>query len=534
MFRKMQESVPQLEKVLIQNPGLAVGGELELIRNIQKLIIYFTGLAKSAGSENTQSADYLQQVRLTLLSLDKAIGHLGQKNDIICSTMDRDDLVQVTKGFKVLLSGLKSQIEVMKDAMPKEIAPGVGTKAELVQELQAREGKETSTVQFAFDGLDTINRREGREVGDQVLAKIARLIQEMGGDSTKVYQDGPGFVAVGDWGREDEVKQFSDKVTLQMRTVPKANTLQLVIGVVLNETENVLEKTNLATEQSEGPPVLFSPRVAQEKEAQRQEHELAVQILEEKDFFPEYQEIFTRGSALFAKGPRKFEVLWRSPRMSPFKFFSAIKDEGRIAEVTAQLLPMVFANLQGKPHEVAINVTPEELGYPLENDSFADYLLKQAAKYGISRDNIILELVEWSGEDHLSDESLETLVKLKKAGCKLALDDYGVRSSNLVRLMQLCEHGLYPEFIKIDAALVKGLNRLLKEPANERRFRHNIIGIRSIVELVKELRRETKIKIGIVAEFVDNQALLKSLEKLGVTHYQGFFLAKPLPAEKVF
>ncbi len=531
---KTVEPLEQLTAILKTTPGLHLAGDAVLIQTLNRLLTMMQGVGHAIQAEpdkaSNQIIDFMHQLRLSIFSLEKAIGEVDHSQNLKCATLDKQTLLNLTRALKSTLSALKTAL-----GSPKEqLSPEIGTREQLAEDLRNREGKSTTAIQFSFDGLDKINLRQGREEGDRVLKHIASIIKNIVSEDAAIYQDGPGFVVLGDWTEQNQIESVSEQVTTKVSSSSDSNTLKVVIGVVLNETEDILEKTNLATAKSEGAPVFFNEKIQAENEERNQEHQLAIKILEEKRFYPEYQEIFARSHNLFSKQLRKFEVLWRSPDLTPFKFFGAMKEANRIGEVTGHMLPMIFQDIRGKNCEIAINITPEELGAKVEGMSFLRYMTQQSTSYGVELNRIIIELVEWSEHELLSTDSLKTLQKLKRIGCKLALDDYGVRSSNLVRLMQLCEFQIVPDYFKIDAALVKGLNRYLQDGGKSAQHRYSVIGIRSIIDLVKELRKETKSAIGIVAEFVDNQTLLKYLEKLGVTHFQGFFLAKPKPAKDIF
>lgn len=534
MFKQFFDTLWEVETLLEEKPGIVIGGEQGIMRNLQKVLMYFRSLGvtlEETSNETEDLLELLQRLRLSLLGMEQSFVEPVQVRTLKVGFLDPNDFSDLVRGLKMLLGQIKNRFEMLETS--NLVAPGVGSREKLIKDLEKRQGQETSAIQFTFQGLDKINNREGRETGDRILQRIAGIIRELCGDEADLYQDGPGFVALGAWQEESKIRDLSSRITGRIGMDPRGKTLEVVIGVVMNETEDVLEKAQMASTSSEGPPVFFSPEIQRRKQEGQTDYFDAIKILEEKSFYPEYQEIFTYGG-LFHKQQRKFEALWRSQEMSPIKFFGAIKSENRVSEVTGHMLPLIFRDIQGQPCEIAVNMTPEELSLPFDGMPFPDFVAIQSHKYNIHPSNLIVELVEWSENDMLSMDSIGVLQDLKKMGSKLALDDYGVRSSNLVRLMQLCEHDVLPDYIKIDAALIKGFNRFIHDPNQSGRYRYSIIGIRSIIDLVKELRRETRAKIGIVAEFVDNQALLKALEKLGVTHFQGFFLSKPKPANQIF
>lgn len=540
LFDMVQQHQQDWQQFLHQHPGMLVIGSDLLVRSLERLTSLVRNVSRSDVAEAVKDiedmTELVRQLKGTLVLVKKSAFRPGEH---AVAHLNQERIMILLNGLGTLLNEIEKHLSGAGPAVGESgvsLGEHVATRQQLERDLAARGGQETSMVRFEFDGLEKINRREGQEKGDEVLKQIAEVIHNITQGQAQIYKDGPGFSVVGDWQRENQVRDFSSRVKTNIEKTPKGNMLHVVIGVVLNETEDVLGRAQIATAESEkGETVIYNQELEQQHTLANNEHQLAIQILEQGSFYPEYQEIFSKAKiGLFNKPKRKFEALWRSQQLSPFKFFKAIKEEGRLREVTALLLPKIFKDLAPTNHELALNLTAEELAQTINGMPFLEWFEKTVKAHKVRCSNIIIELVEWSDEDELSEAGIDTLQGLVSLGCCLALDDYGVRSSNLVRLMQLCEYGIVPDFFKVDAALVKGLNRYLQNKEDGERFRHSVIGIRSIVDLVRELRKETKKEIGIVAEFVDNQLLQRSLENLGVTHFQGFFLAKPKPAAEVF
>jgi len=69
--------------------------------------------------------------------------------------------------------------------------------------------------------------------------------------------------------------------------------------------------------------------------------------------------------------------------------------------------------------------------------------LQLAKEFGIPNDRLVIEITE---EDfNASEEYLRAIVHYKRAGCRIALDDYGKRASNIDRLAKI-----KPDIIKIN------------------------------------------------------------------------------------
>ena len=106
----------------------------------------------------------------------------------------------------------------------------------------------------------------------------------------------------------------------------------------------------------------------------------------------------------------------------------------------------------------------------------------------------------------------EVLTRLKAAGLRLSLDDFGTGFSSLNLLRQLPLDAL-----KIDKSFVDDL------PANEQAM----LLVSKIIEIANGLNIE------VVAEGVESMAQLRALANMGCSHAQGFLISKPKQASDV-
>jgi EAL domain-containing protein (putative c-di-GMP-specific phosphodiesterase class I) len=108
------------------------------------------------------------------------------------------------------------------------------------------------------------------------------------------------------------------------------------------------------------------------------------------------------------------------------------------------------------------------------------------------------------------DTAIRILRGLAEQGIGIAIDDFGVGQATFAYLRHLPVSEL-----KIDQMFV----RHLATDANDR------IIVRSIVELSHQLGYR------VTAEGVEDQGALDYLAAVGCDHAQGFFIARPMPAE---
>ena len=100
------------------------------------------------------------------------------------------------------------------------------------------------------------------------------------------------------------------------------------------------------------------------------------------------------------------------------------------------------------------------------------------------------------------------LQSLHQRGCKIALDDFGTGMQSFDRLQQLPI-----DLVKIDGAFVRNI----LSNARDREL------VRAMVTIANAYQAET------VAEYVENEQLLRMLQELGVEWGQGHYIARPVP-----
>jgi EAL domain-containing protein (putative c-di-GMP-specific phosphodiesterase class I) len=107
---------------------------------------------------------------------------------------------------------------------------------------------------------------------------------------------------------------------------------------------------------------------------------------------------------------------------------------------------------------------------------------------------------------------IEILTSLKQLGVRLSLDDFGTGSSALAYLKRLPVDEL-----KIDKSFVIGMETSSADDAI----------VRSTTELAQRLG------LRVVAEGVENAAVLAQLGHAGCEEVQGYFLQRPIPAAEI-
>ncbi|MBL8708518.1 MAG: EAL domain-containing response regulator [Rhodospirillaceae bacterium] len=156
---------------------------------------------------------------------------------------------------------------------------------------------------------------------------------------------------------------------------------------------------------------------------------------------------------------------------------------------------------------VSVNLTGEAL---LQTD-LPKRVANLADAHGIARNRIVLEVTEAAVVTD-APYPIETLARLRLLGLGLAIDDFGTGMATLEQLQRMP----FTE-VKIDQALVTGV---FEQPQ-----------FRPVLEKAIRLARTLGLKT--VAEGIESKADWDLLNELGCDELQGFFVARPMPAEEI-
>jgi EAL domain-containing protein (putative c-di-GMP-specific phosphodiesterase class I) len=161
---------------------------------------------------------------------------------------------------------------------------------------------------------------------------------------------------------------------------------------------------------------------------------------------------------------------------------------------------------RGAMQHLAVNISARSL-HDLRFPDLVDRLLKAS---GIPPEKLMLEVTESAFMVDLQ-RTVETLAVLNHMGVMISIDDFGTGFSSLNYIKKLPINE-----IKIDKSFVSDMT------SNE----NDLSIVRSIIELGHNLG------LKVVAEGVENKAVLDSLAALGCDHGQGYYISHPLPHER--
>lgn len=220
------------------------------------------------------------------------------------------------------------------------------------------------------------------------------------------------------------------------------------------------------------------------------------QVLERTAFDLAFQPIWD-----FRCGPTGFEVLSRftpQPYRTPDKWFADAHLVSLGIDLELAVLEKAVACLPAFPDSIFLSI----------NASPATISSGRLARLlgGVDLKRIALEITEHA---EVCDYALlnEQLAPLRCAGMALAIDDAGAGYSSLQHIVQM-----KPDIIKLDMSLTRSVD---SDPAR-----------RALTSALIYFARETGSLI--VAEGIETESEMQTLQMLGVPKGQGYFLGRPM------
>lgn len=210
-------------------------------------------------------------------------------------------------------------------------------------------------------------------------------------------------------------------------------------------------------------------------------------------------------------------IRWHHPErglVPPLEFVPVAEDSGLIKPIGAWVFEQAVAQVaewdsqHGGPRlgVIAVNLSARQMDDPDTSDMVTDVL----ERYGVTAGRVALEVTESivMADSSSTRRSLETL---KQLGLRVAIDDFGTGYSSLAYL-----HRLPVTTVKVDRSFVERLG--------------SADDSKPVVQAIVDMSHAMGLRV--VAEGVSERALNESVSRLGCDLAQGFYWARPMPAEK--
>lgn len=380
-----------------------------------------------------------------------------------------------------------------------------------------------------LDRFKVLNDILGREYADQVIVEVSArltgalrhhdLVCRLAGDEFAVLLDGIDHARY--------LQRLADRILTNVarpfdiagrQVAPRASGGAVLVAGQYETVEEVLRDASLALTRAKarggGRTEFFDP--AQHRADLDDlvlETEMA-RALEAGEFFFHFQPIVSMPEARI----EGFEALmrWRHPKrglISPARFIPLAEQCGMIDRLGEFAVEQACTTLlrwrESRPERelfVAINVSRRQL----LDQGFADSVLARIATHGVAPASLHLEITETAMIDHI-DVVSENLLRLRAAGLKICIDDFGVGYSTLSSL-----HRLPVDVLKVDRSFV----------ANMALSARNEALVRAIIAMGRSL------ELTIVAEGIETPEEYERLAAMDCHLAQGFHFCRGVDEER--
>ena len=386
-------------------------------------------------------------------------------------------------------------------------------------EMAEKNNDSVTVMLFDLDRFKEVNDTYGHDAGDMLLRQIShRLISMSQGSDTLYRLGGDEFAFLSSGLTESRAVSRAQKICdfiNQPYTIYNAIiNITTCVGIVISETERrsdyLYKFADLALYEAKnegsGKIKVFRQRMLEKlQESRTLEHDMAMAIVN-KEFVVYYQPIVDS----FSQEIYSYEALirWIHPLkglLSPDSFIPVAEKTGMINEMGKSVLEIACREAASwtVPVKISVNVSPVQLS----SKAFAGIVLSILKKNGLPADRLELEVTESSLFTE-SNTPMNTLNKLRALGVKISIDDFGTGYSSLSRLSRLAF-----DKIKIDKSFVHSIST--QEDAL------------NIIRLITGMAKSLNMKA--VAEGVETEEQLASLQALGCDFAQGYLFGKPQP-----
>jgi diguanylate cyclase (GGDEF)-like protein len=176
--------------------------------------------------------------------------------------------------------------------------------------------------------------------------------------------------------------------------------------------------------------------------------------------------------------------------------------------VVRQAIRLLTRNGSSRDAVLSVNLS----GRAFSDPELPAMIERELAATGVAPARLVLEISESAAVAEL-DQAREFALAVRRLGCRLALDDFGVGMSSLHHLAQLPV-----DYLKIDGSFVHNVS----QGAVERQL------VRAVVEMALALDKQT------IAESVTDEPTLKVLRACGVDYAQGYHVGRPCALDELW
>lgn len=397
----------------------------------------------------------------------------------------------------------------------------------------ARRNRRGALLLLDLDDFKTINDTLGHEMGDSLLAQVAKRLEScvregdtvarVGGDEfvvilenlhEQIFEAAAQAGAIG----ETILEKLSQPYSLSSGEYYSSTSIGVTLfGDKQHTSDELMKQADIAMYQAKksgrNTQRFYDPEMQASISVRATLESELRKALKKKQFHLYYQ--IQVDSAHHVLGAEAL-IRWIHPKhglISPMAFIPIAEETGLILPIGKWVLEVALAQLkvwqqssQTQDLVLAVNVSAKQFRQP----DFVTQVQAAVKHYGINPKRLKLELTESMLQEDIQ-ATIATMNTLSKTGIQFSLDDFGTGYSSLQYLKQLPLDQL-----KIDQSFVRDIVSDRSDKAI----------VQTIISMAQSLG------MNVIAEGVETEEQQQFLLSNGCTHYQGYLFSKPIPIDQ--
>lgn len=392
--------------------------------------------------------------------------------------------------------------------------------------LEKREQQQIGVVYLDLDNFKKVNDAYGHMFGDQLLQAVSLAVLTcLESQQTLGRLGGDEFIVLAENSSQTALEAMALRILTRLRQPFRIGLIEVYTGCSLGialapqhgeDRESLIRNADTAMyhakESGRGQACVFSAEMNQRVFEYVWLDTNLRKALEQQQLIVHYQPKISAGDVVTGA---EALVRWLSPErglIPPNEFISYAEESGLIVPLGRWVMLTVLQQIvawrrQGIYLRVAVNVSARQL---IDQSIYND--LKQALQLnGMSTSPIDIELTESCLIEN-EQQTLALMHQFRELGAEVHLDDFGTGYSSLSQLARVPI-----DAIKLDQSFVRDV---YKQPIAQSL-------VRAIVAVAKALN------LRVIAEGIENQQEEAFLLDNEVDERQGYYYAKPMPADKM-
>lgn len=468
----------------------------------------------------------------------KLLGELAYRNlkDLEANKKLNDNYTELSGIYKKLSykeQQLRHQYKEMEKIAYYDVVTNLPNlnflRKKLIEYIENSNVEKFAVFQVDLDNFKNVNDTYGYEYGDKLLKTMGEAVQrDLGKSFTVARTSGDEFVILQPNIKDklDAIKtaeKLLDTLTGLWEIDEKEFFASISIGITIypddgEESAGVLRNADIAVNKAKD---------SNKNSYKFFENSMHDEIMRKTELEKQLRKAIKNEELLLYYQPQvhlesrkivSFEALirWKNKEfgwISPKEFIGLAEETGLIVPIGEWVLRT--ACLQNKEWKskgysydfVSVNVSAIQL----QNSDFVNMVKNVLNETDTEPQTLEIEITESVMMESL-DLNLSALNELRSMGVRVALDDFGTGYSSLNYLKSLPINTL-----KIDKTFIDGLCK------------------NSYEEIITEqiIKLAHKMHLEVVAEGVELEEQLKSLEGKNCNKIQGYYFARPLPPEEI-